>query len=171
MQKVTKYTIFNTRWGCFGLAATAHPAICRTHLPAPSPEKIKTALLKNLPNPEYDKNLFKTLQQQIIAYFDGCIIDFSPDIPAALDGFSRFALSVLTACRDVEFGQTITYGRLAKKVGRPNAARAVGRIMAKNPMPLIIPCHRVIRTDGGLGGFSAPGGITLKKRLLSHEKR
>ena len=170
MQKLTKYTIFNTKWGYFGLAGVKF-ALCRTQLPASSPEKIKAALLKNLPNPKYDKNLFKTLQQQLTAYFDDCIVDFSPDIPVALDGFSPFAASVLTACRQVKFGQTITYGRLAKTVGRPAAARAVGRIMAKNPIPLIIPCHRVIRTDGGLGGFSAPGGISLKKKLLSHEQR
>lgn len=169
MKKVTKYTIFSTKWGYFGLVA-AQVALCRTHLPAPIPEKIKAALLKKLPNPKYDKNLFKTLQQQIAAYFDGCVIDFSPDIPVTLEGFSPFAVSVLTACRDVRFSQTITYGRLARKAGRPTAARAVGRIMAKNPIPLIIPCHRVIRTDGGLGGFSAPGGIILKKKLLSHEK-
>jgi len=169
MQKVTKYTIFDTKWGSFGLAA-ARSALLRTHLPAPDPEKIKAALLKNLPNPQYDKNLLETLQQQIIAYFDGCTVNFSLDIPLALDGFSPFAVAVLTACRDVRFGRTITYARLAKKAGRHAAARAVGRIMAKNPFPLIVPCHRVIRTDGTLGGFSAPGGIALKNKLLSHEK-
>ena len=169
MQKLTKYTIFDTKWGSFGLAAT-QSALLRTQLPAASPEKVKTALLKNLPNPQYDKNLLKNLQQQLIAYFDGSTINFSLRFPLALDGFSPFAVSVLTACRDVRFGQTITYARLAKKAGRPAAARAVGRIMAKNPFPLIVPCHRVIRTDGALGGFSAPGGIALKRKLLSHEK-
>jgi methylated-DNA-[protein]-cysteine S-methyltransferase len=169
MQKLTKYTIFDTKWGSFGLAA-ANSALLRTQLPAPDPEKIKAALLKNLPNPKYDKDLLKKLQKQIIAYFDGCTVNFSPHIPLALDGFSPFAVSVLTACRDIRFGQTLTYARLAKKAGRPAAARAVGRIMAKNPVPLIVPCHRVIRTDGALGGFSATGGISLKRKLLSHEK-
>jgi len=169
MQNVTKFTIFQTKWGSFGLAA-AQSALLRTHLPADDPEKVKTALLKNLPNPQYDKKLLKTLQRQIIAYFDGCSVNFSPNIPLALDGFSQFAVSVLTACRDVSFGRTITYALLAQKVGKPTAARAVGRVMAKNPLPLIIPCHRVIRTNGTLGGFSAPGGIPLKRKLLSHEK-
>lgn len=169
MQKVTKYTIFDTKWGSFGLAV-AQSALLRTNLPTSDPEKIKAALLKNLPNPQYDKNLLKTLQQQIIAYFDGCTVNFSLNIPLALDGFSQFAVSILTACRDIRFAQTITYALLAKKAGRPAAARAVGRIMAKNPVPLIVPCHRVIRTDGTLGGFSAPGGKALKKKLLSHEK-
>ena len=169
MQKVTKYTIFDTKCGSFGLAAS-RSALLRTHLHAPDPEKIKDALLKNLPNPQYDKDLLKTLQKQIIDYFDGCTVNFSLHIPLALDGFSQFAVTVLTVCRDVRFNQTITYARLAKKAGRPTAARAVGRIMAKNPVPLIVPCHRVIRTDGTLGGFSATGGIALKKKLLSHEK-
>jgi methylated-DNA-[protein]-cysteine S-methyltransferase len=170
MQKVTKFTIFDTKWGSFGLAA-ARSALLRTHLPSNDPEKIKAALLKNLTNPQYDKNLLKTLQRQIISYFDGSTVNFSFRIPLALDGFSPFAVSVLTACRDVRFGRTITYALLAKKAGRPAAARAVGRVMAKNPLPLIVPCHRVIRTDGALGGFSAPGGISLKSKLLSHEKK
>ena len=169
MQKVTKYTIFDTKWGSFGLAV-AQSALLRTNLPTSDPEKIKAALLINLPNPQYDKNLLKTLQKQIIAYFDGCTVNFSLHIPLALEGFSPFAVAVLTACRDVRFGQIITYALLAKKAGRPTAARAVGRIMAKNPVPLIVPCHRVIRTDGNIGGFSAPGGIALKNKLLSHEK-
>jgi len=169
MQNVTKFTIFQTKWGSFGLAA-ARSALLRTHLPDQNPEKIKAALLKNLPNPQYDKKLLKTLQRQIIAYFDGCSVNFSPNIPLVIDGFSQFAVSVLTACRDVSFGQTISYALLAKKAGKPAAARAVGRVMAKNPLPLIVPCHRVIRTDGTLGGFSAPGGISLKRKLLSHEK-
>jgi len=170
MQNVTKFTIFETKWGSFGLAA-ARFALLRTHLPAHNPEKVKAALLKNLPNPQYDKHLFKTLQRQIIAYFDGCTVNFSFRISLALDGFSPFAISVLTACRDISFGKTITYALLAKKAGKPAAARAVGRVMAKNPLPLIVPCHRVIRTDGTLGGFSAPGGISLKRKLLSHEKK
>ncbi len=119
---------------------------------------------------EFDKTFFKTLQEQIAAYFEGACVNFSRDIPLALDGFSSFGISVLTTCRAIEFGQTITYGRLAKKSGRPNASRAVGSTLAKNPLPLLIPCHRVIRSDGKLGGFSAPGGVNLKKRLLLHEK-
>ncbi|MBA7484315.1 Methylated-DNA--protein-cysteine methyltransferase [subsurface metagenome] len=119
---------------------------------------------------EFDKTFFKTLQEQIAAYFEGNCVNFSRDIPLALDGFSSFGISVLTTCRAIEFGQTITYGRLTKKSGRPNASRAVGSVLAKNPLPLLIPCHRVIRSDGKLGGFSAPGGVNLKKSLLLHEK-
>ena len=168
MQKVTKYTIFQTKWGYFGLAGSEY-GLCRTQLPGPKPEKIKTLLLKNLPAAQFDKTFCKILQQQITAYFKGDYIKFSRDIPLILDGFSSFSISVLTTCREIEIGQTITYGQLAKKAGRPNASRAVGSTLAKNPLPLIIPCHRIIRSDGKMGGFSAPGGITLKKKMLELE--
>ena len=174
MQKVIKYVIFKTKWGYFGLAGTEY-SLCRIQLPGPKPEKIKSMLLKNLPIPnqassiEFDKTFFRPLQEQITAYFEGVCVNFSRDIPLALDGFSSFGISVLTACRAIEFGQTISYSGLAKKSGRPNASRAVGSTLAKNPLPLIIPCHRIIRSDGKLGGFSAPGGITLKKRMLELE--
>ncbi len=192
MQKVVKYAIFKTKWGYFGLAGTEY-ALCRTQLPGPKPEKIKALLLKNLSAPnrvpgqsrdrkgvvihehqvssiEFDKTFFKTLQEQIAAYFEGAHVNFSRDIPLTIDGFSSFGISVLTASRAIGFGQMVTYGRLAKKSGRPNASRAVGSVLAKNPLPLIIPCHRIIRSDGKLGGFSATGGVNLKKRLLLHEK-
>jgi len=168
MQKAIKYTIFKTKWGYFGLVGTEY-ALCRTHLPRPEPEKIKSPLLKNLPTAQFDKTFFKPLQDQIIAYFDGGCIDFR-NIPIILDGFGSFLSSVLTACRDIGFGRTISYSGLAKEIGRPDAARAVGSALAKNPLPLIIPCHRIIRGDGKIGGFSAPGGTTLKKKMLLHEQ-
>jgi len=174
MQKTIKYTIFHTKWGYFGLAGTKY-ALCGTCLPLREPEKVKSRLLKNLSlinresSIELDKTCFNTLQEQITAYFDGSCVNFSQDIPIVLDGFSSFCSSVLTACRDIEFGQTLTYGQLAKKSGRPNARRAAGNALARNPLPLIIPCHRIIRSDGKLGGFSAPGGITLKKKMLELE--
>jgi len=174
MQKAIKYTIFNTRWGYFGLAGTEY-GLLRAQLPGPKPEKIKSLLLMNPPpvNQEFridfDKTCFKMLQEQITAYFEGICVNFSIDIPLALDGLSSFGISVLTACRSIKYSQTMTYGQLAKKSGRPNASRAVGSALAKNPLPLIIPCHRVVRSDGKIGGFSAPGGISLKKKMLELE--
>ncbi len=123
MQKVIKYVVFKTKWGHFGLAGTEY-ALYQTQLPGPKPEKIKSMLLKNLPIPnqassiEFDKTFFRPLQEQITAYFEGACINFSSDIPLVLNGFSSFSISVLTACRAIEFGQTITYGQLAKKSGR-----------------------------------------------------
>ena len=168
MQKTLKYTIFKTKWGYFGLAGTKY-ALCRTYLPGPKPEKIKLLLLKNLPAAQFDKTFFKTIQEEIIAYFEGACVNFSRDISLVLDGFSSFSISVLTACREIKFGQTMSYSGLAEKTGRPAAARAVGNTLAKNPLPLIIPCHRVVRGDGKIGGFSTPGGITLKKKMLELE--
>lgn len=169
MQKAVKYIIFKTKWGYFGLAGT-DSAICRTELPLPVHDNIKSQLLKNISEARVDKSYFKNLQEQIAAYFEGELVDFGPDIPVALNGFHGFSCDVLAACRETGFGQTITYAGLAGKLHRPNAGRAVGNALAKNPLPLIIPCHRVIRSDGKLGGFTAPGGINLKKQLLLHEK-
>jgi len=168
MQKIVKYVIFNTKWGYFGLSGTKC-GLCRTQLPNPNHEKIKSLLLRNIPAAHFDKTLFKTLQEQIVAYFEDARVNFSRDIPLVLDGFSPFGVSVLTTCRNIEFGETISYCGLAQKAGRPAASRAVGNALAKNPLPLIIPCHRVLRTDGKMGGFSAPGGISFKKRMLTLE--
>jgi methylated-DNA-[protein]-cysteine S-methyltransferase len=181
MQKVIKYTIFKTKWGYFGLAGT-EKAFCRTYLPTPEPEVIKSYLMKDLllynrassigdrvSGIEFDESFIRTARDQITAYFEGVHVDFS-NIPIILDGFTLFARSVLKACRSIEFGCTVTYSRLARKAGRSNAARAVGGVMARNPLPLIIPCHRVIRSDGKIGGFSAPGGTDFKEKLLRHEQ-
>jgi methylated-DNA-[protein]-cysteine S-methyltransferase len=168
MQKMTKYVIFKTKWGYFGLAGT-ESALCRIYLPGPEPKKIKSRLLKNCRYAQFDGTYFNILQKQIAAYFEGYCVNFSPDIPVDLDGFGAFSQKVLITCRSIKFGQRITYAGLAKKAGRPSASRAVGNALAKNPLPLIIPCHRVLRTDGKMGGFSAPGGINMKKRLLALE--
>lgn len=170
MQKVIKYTIFTTKWGYFGLAGTEN-VLLRSCLPLPDREKVRLHLLNNLPEPQPDGSLFKALQRRIAAYFEGDYVNFSKDIPVVIDDFSLFVGSVLTACRDIKFGQTLSYLGLAQKLGQPSAARAVGGALAKNPLPLIIPCHRIIRSDGSLGGFSAPGGNKLKAKMLSYEKR
>lgn len=169
MQKPAKYVIFQTKWGFFGLAGI-ESALCRTCLPEPTSTGIQRRLLENLPDPDSDKDFFKNLQEQIAGYFEGARVDFSR-IPVTLAGLSGFSRKVLTACRKVEAGQTVTYSELAKNSGRPAASRAVGSVLARNPLPLIIPCHRVIRTDGKMGGFTAPGGIPLKKRMLELERQ
>ena len=88
------------------------------------------------------------------------------DIPVDLSGNSEFSRKVLRTLRIVKPGQVITYGQLAERTGRPGAARAVGRIMGANPVPVIVPCHRCLGADGSLTGFSAAGGTGLKARLL-----
>ncbi len=170
MQKVIKYVIFKTKWGHFGMAGIKS-ALCRTQLPGPEPKKIESRLLKNCRDAQFDDTYFKILQKQIAAYFEGSCVNFSLAIPVMLDGFGVFSRKVLITCRSIEFGQRTTYAGLAKKAGRPAASRAVGNALANNPLPLIIPCHRVLRTDGKMGGFSAPGGISFKKRMLTLEHK
>ena len=167
---MAKYVIFETKWGHFGLAGT-ESALWRSWLPEPEFKKIETRLMKNWPDAQFDETFFKVLQKQITAYFEGSCVNFDPDIPIGLDGFRGFSRKVLTACRGIKFGRTISYSGLAKKGGRPAASRAVGNALAKNPLPLIIPCHRVLRRDGKMGGFSAPGGILLKQRMLELERQ
>ncbi len=168
-----QYAIFRTKWGYFGLAGTEQ-ALCRTFLPVSNRQKAEQGLLRDLrssnDNPRFDKDLQRDLQERIIAYYEGEPVDFHVEPTVSLNGFGPFAQEVLHACRRIAFGQTMTYSGLAKRVGSPNAARAVGSALASNPIPLIIPCHRVLRTDGGLGGFPAPGGIDTKQKMLRHEQ-
>ena len=90
------------------------------------------------------------------------------DLPIEEAGMTPFQRSVRVACRKVKRGEVMTYGELARKVGRPGAARAVGSVMSGNPTPLIVPCHRVLGANG-LGGYSAPQGISMKLHLLDLE--
>lgn len=167
------YTIFRTRWGYFGLAGTEQ-ALCRTFLPALPRRGLEHKLLEfrrfSGDNLLLDKDLHRDLQERIVAYYEGDPVDFSADPAVSLNGLGSFAHEVLQACRRIAFGQTTTYSDLARQAGSPRAAQAVGSVMAGNPIPLIIPCHRVLRTDGGLGGFSALGGITIKQKMLRHEQ-
>jgi methylated-DNA-[protein]-cysteine S-methyltransferase len=102
-------------------------------------------------------------------YFDGEETDFSR-VRLDLDGEDAFFSQIYSALRRVGWGRTTTYGALAKEIGAGReAAREVGEAMARNPAPLIIPCHRVLAAGGGIGGFSAPGGSTTKIRMLALE--
>ena len=102
-------------------------------------------------------------------YFEGAEVDFS-DTRVDLEAQDEFFRQVYAATRRVGWGQTTTYGALAKGLGAgPEAARDVGQAMARNPVPLIIPCHRVLAAGAKVGGFSAPGGAATKVRLLELE--
>ena len=106
------------------------------------------------------------IQRQVNAYFEGDRQTFS--IPLALRG-TPFQRKVWSALQRIAFGQTTTYHQVAERIGNPAANRAVAQACGSNPVPLIIPCHRVIETSGGLGGFSA--GLDRKRDLLQHEQR
>jgi len=89
--------------------------------------------------------------------------------PVDLTRVPPFERTVLQALRRIPAGQVRTYGEIARSLGKPTAARAVGTACARNPLPLLIPCHRVVRSDGGLGGYSMHGGVGLKRQLLEEE--
>jgi methylated-DNA-[protein]-cysteine S-methyltransferase len=91
------------------------------------------------------------------------------DVEVDLETRTEFQRRILRLCRQIPFGQTRTYAQLAAQAGCPRAARAVGNCMAANPIPLVIPCHRVVASGGGLGGYSALGGLRMKRRLLALE--
>jgi len=163
------YTIFRTRWGYFGLAGNG--AVSRTCLPLSQHKAAEQALREALgpAAARLDKGFLRELQERIAAYFEGEPVDFRRE-PIALNPAGPFACKVLQTCCKIPSGETTTYGELAVRIGHPGAARAVGSALAQNPVPLIVPCHRVLRTDGSLGGFSAPGGLATKQNLLDHER-
>lgn len=101
-------------------------------------------------------------------YLAGTREDFS-DIAVDLAGIGPFHAKVYAALRTVAWGEVTSYGALARAVGEPDAARAIGQAMGQNPVPVVIPCHRVLAAGGKVGGFSAPGGAATKRRLLALE--
>ena len=109
----------------------------------------------------------KTTACQLANYFAGKCVKFTD--PLDLSHLSPFAQKVYRALIRVPYGQTTTYGQLARQISKPTAGRAVGAVLARNPLPIIIPCHRVVRSDGSLGGYSAPGGPAMKGQLLAIE--
>lgn len=92
-----------------------------------------------------------------------------PDLPLDFSPLSDFQRNVLEALRTIPHGQVRTYGELAEMVGRPGGAQAVGQVMGSNPFPVVYPCHRVVGADGSMTGFSAEGGVALKRFLLQLE--
>ena len=112
----------------------------------------------------YNEAPFKEVSRQLLEYFDGKRKSF--DVPLALSG-TEFQVSVLEALQAIPYGETTSYGAIAKQIGRPKAVRAVGAANGRNPIPIIVPCHRVIGSGGDLTGFG--GGLDTKAELLRLE--
>ncbi|MBN1852841.1 MAG: MGMT family protein [Pirellulales bacterium] len=111
---------------------------------------------------------FYELAERLTRFAAGEVQSFS-DIRLDVNALTPFSQRVLAACRTIPWGQTSTYGELARRCGSPGAARAVGNILARNRFPIIVPCHRILPANGQFGGFSAPQGTAMKKRLLAME--
>jgi len=163
------YHLFRTRWGWFGILGIGGEPI-RTCLPVPHKEAVLSRILLGMPDAKRSKKAFSALENRIKGYYEGRRSDFG-DVPIRLDGCSEFQRKVLTTLRAVRFGQTVSYRQLAELAGNSKAARAIGAVMAQNPLPLILPCHRVIKADGSPGLFTAPGGPAAKIRMLELEKQ
>jgi methylated-DNA-[protein]-cysteine S-methyltransferase len=108
------------------------------------------------------------LAARLAGYAAGDEVRFD-DVPLDLSHLTPFQRKVVTQCRKIGRGRTRSYGEVAASVGAPGAARAVGTVMAKNRFPIIIPCHRVVGAGQSLGGFSAPNGLDMKRRMLDLE--
>ncbi|HEV8259462.1 MAG TPA: methylated-DNA--[protein]-cysteine S-methyltransferase [Burkholderiales bacterium] len=126
------------------------------HRPATRPDWIR----------DDDATPFAQVKGQMRAYFDGRLTEF--DLPLAPQG-TEFQLRVWRELRGIPYGETISYAELARRIGRPQASRAVGHANARNPISIVVPCHRVIGADNSLTGYA--GGLERKRMLLAHEAK
>src|SRR3954463_14227778 len=165
---MTHYHLFETALGFAGIA-WSDDGITRFRLPDPD----RTAAAQQFKGKAESQSRpppVAAVVEQSERYFAGERIDFS-DISLDLSTIDPLRRAIYDALRKVSFGETVTYGELAKRAGvnAPQAAQDVGVAMARNPVPLIIPCHRVLAAGGKLGGFSAPGRTQAKEHMLALE--
>ena len=165
------YTVFETGLGFAGIAWN-DIGITRFQLPAANAETTRRNLLRRAPDAQATEppSHIADAVAAVKRYFAGEKIDFS-NLTLDLSGQDDLFREIYAAARRVGYGETTTYGGLAKAIGRSDweAARDVGVAMAKNPVALIIPCHRVLAAGGKIGGFSAPGGAETKAKMLELE--
>lgn len=167
---MNRYHVFETAHG-FAAIGWRGRGVTAFRLPASGPAEAERALLRRLPDavrtdpPTEVAAVVEAAQR----YFAGERIDFGA-VPIDLGEQSPFFMRVYDAVRALGWGESTTYGAVAKQLGAgPEFARDVGQAMASNPIPLIVPCHRVLAAGGKVGGFSAPGGSLSKARMLALE--
>ncbi|MGQ9463778.1 MAG: methylated-DNA--[protein]-cysteine S-methyltransferase [Candidatus Fervidibacter sp.] len=152
-------------WGWVGVGTTSK-GVAKVVLPKRSKKEVK-AVLSAFVNGK-NRRLAEECARLISRYLQGEPVALER-VPIDCENLPPTYRSILmTLRRKVGFGRTVTYGELARLCGMPRATRLVGQVMAKNPVPLLVPCHRVIRSDGSSGGFS--GGLEQKERLLKLER-
>lgn len=126
---------------------------------------VKKGVLRKHPGALESTKPFKKLEVLLDRYLRGEKVDF--DVPFALEDMGEFTKRVLLEVKKIPWGRAMGYGAIGRKLGYPNAARAVGQAVGRNPIPIVIPCHRVLQGNGGLGGFGL--GLHLKEHLLAVE--
>ena len=170
MARRNHYQLFET---AAGIAAIdwSDRGVTALRLPAPTAREAECAMERRLPgalrvNPPAE---VRAVIDAAVRYFAGERVDFSA-VPVDLGEQDPFFVRVYDRVRKLAWGETTTYGAIAQTLGvGPEFARDVGQAMAKNPVPLIVPCHRVTAAGGRIGGFSAPGGSLSKARMLELE--
>lgn len=156
-----------TAWG-FAAIASRGQRLVRVFLPQATEDKLWRIVEQAYPGAQRNNESCLEFQQHLRNYFQK---DFAlPKGEVDISWASDFEQTILKTCCKIPPATTITYGHLAAQAGYPRAARAAGGVMAKNPFPLLIPCHRVIAANGALTGYSGTGGIAMKQRLLKHER-
>ena len=163
------YALLPTPWGPMGAVAGAQ-GLRRVILPHYRMKDLEELLTWEHPTAVRDDAPFERFIELASDYFSGKKVDFS-EVPCELPSSDSFSGMVYRAAREIPYAQTLSYSALAYKIHRESAARAVATAMSKNPIPLVVPCHRVIYANGTPGGFSAEGGVALKQRMLELEER
>ncbi|MBA7618918.1 Methylated-DNA--protein-cysteine methyltransferase [subsurface metagenome] len=164
MSEEVKYTVFHTSMGWVGILSSAQ-GLLRTTLPQHSAQQARHLLGESSNYAVWSPNLFDGLMECFRIYLSGGKITFPDQLD--LSGATPFQRRVWEITRLIPYGETRSYTWVAQQVDKPRVARAVGQALARNPLPIIIPCHRVLTIDGRLGGFG--GGVEMKRRLLHLE--
>ena len=166
MPRHLSYAVFRTDVGWIGISASPRGLTCLT-LPQNTEKAALRQLGEDISTGKEDTLLFDSIMKRLIDYFTGHRVKFQDELD--LSGATEFQRRVWQIAGKIPHGETRTYKWLAAEIRQPAAARAVGQALGRNPLPIIIPCHRVLAHDGSLGGFT--GGIAWKKYLLKLEKQ
>lgn len=158
------YTIVDTDLGQVGLVGSS-AGLRRVVPPQSSPEVVQRLMREGMPALTADPSPFGDLPNRLRRYLRGEPVPFEDQLD--LSGRTRFSIAVLQAARAIPYGHTLSYSDIAQRVGSPEALRAVGQVLARNPLPIVIPCHRVIGKGGRPLGTGE--GLKLRRRLLDIE--
>ncbi len=156
-----KYVTFNTDMGWVGILASAK-GLLGTTLSQPSAQEAHQLLGDSVNQATWSPRLFDDLMERLKIYFSGHRATFPDELD--LSQATPFQRQVWEITRLIPYGETRSYSWVAEQIKRPGAVRAVGQALGRNPLPIIVPCHRVVASDGRLGGFS--GGMEMKRYLL-----